>query len=359
MSRSRSGLRIVMICQAVDRDDPVLATAVRWLEALGSRSSVERVTALALRAGRHDLPAERTEVRSFGRGSRPATLAAFYRELARAMRPRPDLFFIYQGGAYPLLLLPIRLAGRIPVVQWKAHPVIDRAMAFYARYCDDLIFTSSPAAFPLDIDKVKVVGNGVDTRQFAIGDLDRDRDLVALGRVMPSKRIGQMARAVAHANRVYGTAYRLDFYGPVLDGSEDYAAGVEGLIAELGAGEWVRLRGPVVHEQLPALLNRYRASLNLSDTALDRAALEAMACGVPVLSSNVVFREAIPAELRETLTVDHRSTEAQAAAIHALLSRPERELAELGRRVREFVVAEHSVERLFDRILAEVAALRP
>jgi glycosyltransferase involved in cell wall biosynthesis len=358
------GLRIVWICQALDRDDPVLATAVSWIEVLIGRDAVDHVTALGLRVGRHELPPGKVTVRRFGRDGGAATAASFVREVARATRPGADLFFIYQGGPYPPLLMPFKLLRGIPIVQWKAHPVIDRRMAFYARHCDDLIFTSTEAAFPMDLDKVRVVGNGVDTRAFAIepgreagGGRELEGDLIALGRVMPSKRIEQMIRAVAAANRRFGTDYRFDFYGPVLPGSESYAAELGALIESLGAGRWVRLPGAVGHDRLPQLLNRYRATLNFSDTALDRAVLEAMACGLPAISSNRVFREAIPADLRPLLTVDAEATDEQAERIHEILGRDERELAALGQRVREFVVAEHSVERLFDRILAEVGRL--
>ena len=97
-------MRAVFVCQAVDRDDPILATTIRWIEALARQPAVYRVTVLALRTGRHELPAA-VDVRRFGRSNRLGTLFGFYGEVARSLRDRPDFFFIYQGGPYPLLLL--------------------------------------------------------------------------------------------------------------------------------------------------------------------------------------------------------------------------------------------------------------
>jgi glycosyltransferase involved in cell wall biosynthesis len=345
-------LDIVVICQAVDRDDPILASTIRWIEALAGRHDVARVRVLALRTGRHHLE-ESVAVHRFGRQNRLARLTAFYREVARTLRPRPSLFLVYQGGPYPALLLPLRLLLRIPVVQWKAHPVIDRAMAFYARWCDDLLFTSTPTAFPMDLPKVHAVGQGIDTETFHIEARPLTGDLITVCRITPRKRVEEMISAVAHANREFGTQYRFDVYGPTLPGDEAYAARLEAVIDHLGARDWITLRGPIAHAQLPALLSGHRAFLNFAETALDRSVVEAMACGLPVISTNDSVIDILPPDLHQALIADKRSTTHQAEAIHALLGMPQAELRVLGERMREIVVAEHSLDRLFDRILGE------
>jgi glycosyltransferase involved in cell wall biosynthesis len=349
-------LRVVFVCQAVDRDDPVLATTVRWIETLARKTLVEHVTVLALRTGRYELPGN-VEVKRFGRANRLATLGSFFRQLARSLRPRPDLFFVYMGGPYPALLLPFKLLRGIPIVQWKTHPVITRAMAFYARWCDDLIFTAARASFPMDIPKRRVVGHGIDTELFQIDHQPHLGDLIAVGRIAPAKGVDQMIRSVVHANRTYGTGYNLNVYGATLAGNEDYEASVEALIDRLGARDWVTLHGPVPQERLPALLNAHRAFLNFSNTGIDKVVLEALACGLPVISTNESASEILPADLRPMLVPDKASTERQATAIHELLRRSETDTARLGERMRAMVQSQHSAELLFDRILGEVRTL--
>ena len=353
---STRGLRIVFMCQAVDEDDPVLPTTVRWIESLAKKPGVEHVRVLALRTGRHALPTN-VEVIAFRRSTRLRSLAAFYAALRRSLRPRPDVFFVYQGGPYPALLLPAKLLLRIPIVQWKAHPVISRKMRFYARWCDDLILTSAVAAFPLDLAKVRVVGQGIDTERFRIEPASRLGDLIAVGRITPTKHVEEMIRAVAEVNRRNGTDFRLNIYGPTLEAQKAYQARVVTLIDELEAGRWVTLNGPVRQDQLPELLNGHRASLNFTYGAIDKTAVEAMACGVPVITNNDAIAEIIPRDLHPTLVTDKLDVAVQAAAIHSLLSRTEAEIAELGRRLRELVVSDHSTDRLFDRVLAEIGSL--
>jgi glycosyltransferase involved in cell wall biosynthesis len=349
-------LRVVFICQAVDEDDPVLPTTVRWIEALARKRSVEHVTVLALRTGRYDLPAT-VNVGRFGRSNKLTTSAAFYKAIATSLRRRPNCFFVYQGGPYPLLLLPFKLLRGIPIVHWKAHPVITRTMSFYARWCDDLILTSARAAFPMDLAKIRVVGQGIDTERFRLQDRPLLGDLVAVGRIAPTKRIDQMVRAVVHANRSYGTGYNFNIYGPTLAHDEAYAASVEDLIDRLGARGWVTLHGPVLQERLPAILNGHRASLNFTVGALDKTAVEAMACGLPVVSTNRAVTEVMPPDLHPILIPDKHSMEGQARIIHELLRRPDAEIARLGQRLRALVVSDHSIERLFDRILEEIETL--
>ena len=349
-------MKVVFVCQAVDQDDPILATTVRWIEALArSRRSAGSPCS---RCEPDDTGSQPTvEVRRFGRSNRLATLLAFYREVLRSLRHRPDFFFIYQGGPYPLLLLPARLLRGTPVVQWKAHPAISRAMAFYARWCDDLIFTPAKASFPLDLSKVRAVGHGVDTELFQPREVPSIGDLIAVCRITPRKHVAKMIAAVASANRTFGATFRLDVYGPTLEGQESHAAELQVLLDRLQARDFVTLHEPVTHDRMPDLLNGHRAFLNFSETAVDKAVIEAMACGLPVISTNSSVNEIMPDDLRPDLITDGASDEAQARTIHSLLVRPDAEIAEIGRRMRRLAVNEHSVDRLFERILRDTREL--
>jgi glycosyltransferase involved in cell wall biosynthesis len=349
-------LSIVFISQAVDRDDPVLPHTVRWIEALAGKRDVDHTAVLALRTGRYDLP-DNVDVYRFGRSNRLATLAAFYRGVVRSLRRKPDVFFIHQGGPYPLLLMPFKAVSKIPIVQWKAHRVITHAMAFYARRCDDMIFTATRGSFPMRISKVRIVGHGIDTQAFRSEAAAPRGDLIAAGRIAPIKRVEQMVRAVEQANRTYGTAYRLNIYGPTTPGHEAYAAGIEALIDRLGARSRVALHGPVRHEDLPRLFNGHRVCLSFGRTGIDKSALEAMACGLPVICTKESVAEIIPPALAPLLITDRESTEAQAVTIHELLRQPDAEVARLGELMRAVVVAEHSVDQLFDRILDDIRTL--
>jgi glycosyltransferase involved in cell wall biosynthesis len=350
-------MRAVFICQSVDRDDPIQGGTIQWIEALARNPAVTHVRVLALRTGTYESAAE-VEVTPFGRTTKLRTLVAFYWATLSALRARPHFFLIYQGGPYPLLLLPFKLILRIPIVQWKAHRLISRAMRFYARWCDDLILTSSPAGFPMDSRKVRVVGQGINTQLFEPRVRSRLGDLVATCRLTPIKHIGEMIEAVAHANKVYGTHYRLDVYGPALSSRDrSYARHLEELIDGIGARQWINIKGPVSQDKVPEVLSGYRAYLNYCGGAINRSVVEAMACELPVISTNDAVAELIPAELHSALIVSREDKEEQAAVLHELLEKPSREIDELGRRMRTIVVSEHGIDGLIERILTEIRTL--
>lgn len=351
-------MKLVFICQVVDENDPVQASTVRWLEEFAKKPTVEKITVIALRKGTYVLP-EKISVHTFHAKSRLKTLMYFYRKIFEVPIQAIDLFFIYQSGPYPLLLLPFRLLLGKPVFQWYAHPHISPMMKFCMIFCNNIVFTSTRNACPLNLSKVKVVGQGIDTTRFCVKPKKKTRDLVTVSRVAPVKRLDLMLRALAYSNRQNQVHYRLDIYGPTLEKDHKYRVNLLTLTEELGISDFVCFRGPVSYDTLPEILNSYRVFLNFSATALDRSSVEAMACGVPVISTNNCMKEILPQQLREFLVVPPRDVSKQAAAIHYLLSLDDTSLAEIGNALRDVVVTSHGVETLVDKIIAKMTRYLP
>ena len=139
-------MRIVFICQTVDERGPTQAGTIRWLAEFAARPEVDSITVIALRKGTFNLPSH-VDVRAIGGGSRLTTVLRLYREVVRSAWAGLDLFFVYQSGPYPWLLLPFRLILRKPVYQWMAHPAVSPMMRFNARFADRKVFTSTSRAF--------------------------------------------------------------------------------------------------------------------------------------------------------------------------------------------------------------------
>ena len=348
-------MKLVFICQAVDEKDPVLASTVRWIKEFARRPQVERMTVIALRVGEFHLP-DKVQVHAIREKSRLLTLLHFYRIVFRALAQGTDSFFVHMGGWYPILLLPFKLLLGKPIYHWKAHPHINRVMRFSARFCDTKIFTATPHSFPLPLAQVRVLGHGIDTSQFHVGARPKKGDLVTVGRVAPSKQIDLMLKALARCNYRYGTAYRLDVYGPTLGMDQDYRVRLDALVAEMDSGASVAFKGAVRREQLPELLNGYRLFLSFSQTALDKSTVEAMACGLPVLSTNPCVEEILPEAQRSALMVLQADVDLLAEAIHRLLSLQDEQLSAMGQALRKVAVRDHSLVSLVDKMLAEMVS---
>jgi hypothetical protein len=105
------------------------------------------------------------------------------------------------------------------------------------------------------------------------------------------------------------------------------------------------LGGPVPRAQLPALFARSHVLVNnMRAGAPDKVVYEAAASCLPVLASNPVFDDLLPAELR----FDRDDVDGLAGKLRALDLRRRPEL-------RDVVVRRHSVEHWADGLLATVA----
>jgi glycosyltransferase involved in cell wall biosynthesis len=123
---------------------------------------------------------------------------------------------------------------------------------------------------------------------------------------------------------------------------------------DLGLADQVTFKGAVNQAELPGIFNASRLFINFSKTALDRAVVEAMACGVPVFSTNPCVAEILPQDLQRLLIVPDDDLDRQVEALHDLLSQDAERLAEIGRTLREIVVQRHSVAGLVDTVLREI-----
>ena len=348
-------MNIVFICQAVDENDSIMAGTLTWIRVLARKSDVEYIRVIALREGNYNFP-DNVSVTCVGRNFRLWTLVHFYLEVVKTvLSTRAGCFFIYQGGPYPALLLPFKIFMRKRIYQWKAHPHIGPSMRFYAKFCDHKVFTSTQNAFPLELPNVRVVGQGIDVSQFCPKPVRKIGDLVTVTRVSPRKRLDSMLLALAECKRSFGVSYRLDIYGPTFKQDYGYRRDLEVYIEDLGLSEEVVFKGPVRHDQLPGILNRYRVFLNFCETALDRSVVEAMACGLPVISTNPCVEQILPSSYR-LLIASTLNTAEQAEKLFNLISLNETKLSKIGQNLREIVLRDHSIEKLIGKILCEMVA---
>jgi len=191
----------------------------------------------------------------------------------------------------------------------------------------DLIARGLPAA------RVRIVPNGVDCQYYRPRDGPAqagDPTLLVLGRVEPYKRIDIVLEAFLRIRRRLGSArLRIVGGGTALDG-------VRARVRQLGLDPWILCTGPVSEE---AKLHHIWAS-HVHLVASEKegwglTVMEAAACGVPTVSSDVPgLRDSI--RHGETgLLVPHGLPEAMARAAVELLCDDERRFA-FGRAARRW-----------------------
>jgi glycosyltransferase involved in cell wall biosynthesis len=202
--------------------------------------------------------------------------------------------------------------------------------------------------------KVHVVRCGVDLREFAPAPRRAPPvpTFACVASLRPYKGHAVLLDAVARL-RAGGLAVRV-----VLVGDGPLRRELEGRIARLGIGDAVTLRGALPHEEIPGVLAGATAmvlpSVTQSDGQMEGipvALMEAMAAGLPVISTSL---SGIPELVRDGaggLLVPERDAAALAAAMARLAADPAL-AARLGAGARRIVEQEFDRARNVDRLEA-------
>ncbi|MEA3346990.1 MAG: glycosyltransferase, partial [Candidatus Auribacterota bacterium] len=123
---------------------------------------------------------------------------------------------------------------------------------------------------------------------------------------------------------------------------------------EYRLGNLVKFTGPVLHSEMPMLYKSSDVFINLSDTdSLDKAVLEAMSCGLPVLTSNKSFREVFSSDLK-SFFVEKNNPDELVAKIEMLAGKTAEQQTALGVQLRAIVVNNHNLKNCIEKIYKEI-----
>jgi len=232
-----------------------------------------------------------------------------------------------------------------------------------ARFADLMISNSRAglryhAAAGYPPGRITVIPNGVDMELFRPniearrrvraewGIADNERLIGLVGRVDPMKDHGNFLRAAAKV----AAAHRDTRYVCVGDGPVAYRAGLEALAGELGLGDrliWAGARNDIsdVYSALDL-----KVSASLFGEGLPNTIVEAMACGVPCVVTDV----GDCAEVVDGLgwICPPGDSAALSTAILSALESPCD-----ATRIRQHICAHYSARALLDRTIAELSGL--
>jgi glycosyltransferase involved in cell wall biosynthesis len=136
----------------------------------------------------------------------------------------------------------------------------------------------------------------------------------------------------------------------VTEAEEAYEKIVRAEIQARPYREKITLKGALPPERLPALLNEQDIFFNFSTTgSLDKAVLEALATGVPAITTNEAFKKLLSPF---GLYVEERDYTTLADTLDTIMNRPDR-VAVIAM-LRNKVVEQHSLSKLIPALLAEI-----
>ncbi len=333
-------MKLLICTQVIDKNHPILGFFHRWVEEFAKHCEVVHV--ICLQIGEHRLPSN-VHIHSLGKESGHSRFTYLWRffRYSWQLRREYDAVFVHMNQIYVLLGAPLWRALGKRVALWYMHGTVSQSLAIAVRLTH-VIFSGSSESFRLPTDKLIVTGHGIDTDHFAPQVAHKDIDLITVGRITPSKNLEAMLELlVAVRNAQQAT---LTIVGAPT--TKEELAYQEQLVATanaLGVSGAVHWYGAATQAELPNLLSRAKVFIHTAKNgSLDKAILEAMACGVPVATT---------ADALLHIPGLHM---ASADSIVLLLS--EQSISTLRpQTTRAYITDKHSILRLIPRLVAKLS----
>lgn len=332
-------MKLLIITQVVDTEHPILGFFHRWIVEFAN--NCEQVIVICLQEGRHNLP-KNVRVISLGKEAGVGRLVyvfRFYKHIWQ-LRHEYDNVFVHMNQIYVILGAAFWYAWGKRVGLWYAHGTVSSTLKL-AEKLTNKIFTASVESFRLNSPKLEITGHGIDTVRFSPQIISKDLDLVTVGRITPAKNLFTLIDVLEDVQLTHDVSLTIVGAG-VTKEEKEYKKKLKKYLAEKGLEEKVNFVGRVSQEELPKILNQSKVFVTTAQNgSLDKAVLEAMSCGLPVVSM---------APGNASLPLGDNDV-SEPAEMTALIKKVIESKSYLNQDYVDYVVKSHSIKSLIPKIL--------
>ncbi|MBA3284711.1 MAG: glycosyltransferase family 4 protein [Nitrosopumilus sp.] len=343
-------MKLLIVTQKVDSTDPILGFFHNWIKEFATH--YEKIIVVCLQKGLHDLPPN-VQVLSLGKEEGTSRYSYIRKLFSYSWKYRKeyDAVFVHMNPIY------LVVAGWLWMVLgkrrflWYTHKHVDLKLEI-AVFFAQAIFTASRESFQLETKKVHVVGHGIDTELFKpFGHASHKEyfTITSAGRISSIKNYDVMLETLLVLQKE-GKNIGLEIIGaPVTDADKSYFEHLKKIVIEKNIHH-VRFVGTIPNNMIGQKIAVADLFINMSETgSMDKAVLEAMACEVPVLTSNVAFKDILaPYNLfikKERGEIVNRIR---------MMYDNQVETEAIARNLREIVIKEHNLTRLINILISKM-----
>lgn len=281
-------MRLLIVTQEIDAADSNLGFFVRWIEKLvehagvvviANETNADTVSVLSASISAHSLGKESD-------ASRLSRLIRYQRLLIQNLSRVDGVFFHmcpeYVIGAH---FLPWWFGVRTAL--WYVCKAVSWRLRLAALLVNR-IFTASRESCRLSSKKVEVVGHGIDTDLFSGERKSAFAPcLITAGRISPVKDLHTLILGFLQVRNKFPNAAFSIIGNPITDADRAYQ---EALAREFNGA--VQFNGGVPYSFMPSRYAEATIFVHASRTgSMDKAVLEALASGLPVITSSEAFSE--------------------------------------------------------------------
>lgn len=302
-------MKLLMVTRKVDRYDPLAGFAYGWVKKIAQ--NLDRLDVLCLQKGDISGLPQNVKIYSLGKENGNSRLQRFlkFQILALKLVPKTDGIFCHMNPEYTIAVAPCaKLFGK-KIVAWYTHGGISTKMKLMEKLANQIL-TASVESFRLPSKKVLVTGHGIDIDFFhpplpgqetvskfylagrELGNLATFK-ILSIGRISPTKDYESLIKAVdILVNDKKVTGIKVDIIGgPGLPEHQVYLDNLKKMVEATKLQSVVNFIGAISNIETVGHYQDADLFVNLSHTgSVDKAVLEAMACGCLVLTSNEAFK---------------------------------------------------------------------
>ncbi len=340
-------MRILIITQAIDRNDPILGFFHEWV--IGFSKEYKAIDVMCLYKGDYSLPSN-VNVFSLGKETGASKLKYLYRFFTYIFSKKNnyDAVFVHMNEEYVVLGgLFWRLFGK-KIVLWRNHKQ-GTWKTRIAVFLSHVVLCTSSSSFTARFKKTKVMPVGVSESLFHPMTVPRNQFAVlSVGRISRVKKIEIIieAFALAYAENAQLT---LDIYGPVLD--QAYFDELQELIKQQHIEHVVQFKGSLQPQDLARVYSSYGMFVNTTDSgSFDKTILEASFCEMIPITSNRNVESVISEEYRRYVFFTENDAEILAQTLGRTSSLSADEYQLIARTIAEQARRTHSLATLIANI---------
>lgn len=351
-------MKLLIITQTVDKNDDILGFFHTWIRSFAQEC--EEVTVIALRVGAYTLPSN-VRVLSLGKEngiSRIKYLYNFYRYILRE-RKRYDTVLVHMNQVYVILGGCIWKFMKKSVALWYTHGHVSNSLRLATVFADK-IFTATTSGFRIKTNKVRVIGHGIDTERFQYAKHqfaeDKPFRIVVVGRISPVKDYETALRALAIVkNKGYAVVFDV-IGGADTTLQEQYLQKLKTYTGDLNLTSDVVFHGALPNMHIAEQLARAHCFVSTSHTgSFDKAVGEAMATGLPILTSNEAFRDVLGIFSSKLMFTPGDESGLAKLLIEMIdITNDERE--KLGYELSQIITQQHSLGLFAKKLIKELAS---
>lgn len=278
-------MKLLIVTQKIDIEDPVLGFMHRWVEVFAK--NFEKVIVICLEKGEYNLPG--VQVLSLGKEI-PTTnnqqLTTKFKYILNFLkyvwqeRKNYDAVFVHMNQEYVLIAGDLmRLLGK-KVYLWRNHGK-GSILTDLAGMIADKVFYTSPSSYTARFRNSVQMPVGIDT-DFFKPDSAAVRKLnsaLFLGRISPIKKVSEFIDWIKSTN------YNATIAGPIAD--EEYWESVMSKVKSLKLDDRIKYVGPVNQAGALRLYQTHEFYVNKTPAgSFDKTIFEALACGCKLIVDN-------------------------------------------------------------------------